>query len=1083
MILDNTAAGTKKVHEWISDYTEAGAIDAVTGYFTIGALAWLSEQVNDKVAAFRFVIGDIASHTMANAHRPLDLLNERVSADSAFSLASAAKKAVAFLSQDKVLAKTVEPNFCHAKCLVFKPSKKDDRDCYYVAGSSNLTEAGIGLKQTNNVELNLAETGNNDQYRNLVKWFDDLWNKPETHFDKTVAGTDGKETTVNFKQYLIDEISKVFQRYTPLELYLKVLAELFSDPADDDPDFARHFGKLENTAIWEALYEFQKKGALSLIRMLQKHGGAILADAVGLGKTFTALAVIKFAQFKGREVVVICPKKLEQNWRQYRHRQGSRFESDRFDYLLRFHTDMNADRLATYDDTADTLFVSDKPKLFVIDESHNLRNDKSARYQFLAEKILAKNPDAQILLLSATPINNSLLDVRNQFKLIAKGANDGFKETLSVNSLEKLFADAQKEMNRWMEKNGRQIPELIAALPHAFFRLTDALTVARTRLMIQQTPEGVHLAFPRKTAPENFFETPVAFGHYKDFDGLLAQFPPSLSAYLPAYYADRTSNIAIRDEAKRDFFLVRMMFVLLVKRLESSWVSFAQTIGTIRAVHQAVLAKVRAYENLPDLSDLSDLADPSDLFDEDDDEDAFNIGKRKVRIAEIADIGHLDAFKRDLKKDLDALDKLNATLEIFKRRIDAEQDAAPSADTKLQNLIDLIRRKQASGEGNPKVLIFTTYADTAEYLFRELSRRGLRRLAVVTGSECKDDAGYSGKKFTPILERFAPVASGKTQSPENAIDILIATDVLSEGQNLQDADFAVNYDIHWNPVRVIQRVGRIDRLGSPNPEIYSANFWPAEDVEGYLTLRKRVEDRMATMRLMGSEVPKDFTDTFAQKAAAPDFESQQIKRMLEQMKVSLDDIETADTSLGFNDLSLDRFRQDWLYAERAARERFTAIPNGVFTGFKAEDGAAPGLIAFLGFPARKHGSSASYAEHRFAYIDAQGGVVLSRREEILGVLAAHKNAPRLVPAAIDAGDPTTIATLSQNLRAWLEKEGCQTATIEIADLLGGTATPVTSSAKTMHTEQRFQPKNFDLICWFVLNPSDPSDHSNPSNPS
>ena len=1066
MILDNSTANTKKIHEWIYEYTEAGAFDAVTGYFTIGALAWLSEKVNDRVAAFRFVIGDIASRATANAARPLDLLNERATADTAFGLATAARKAVEFLRQDKVLAKTVEPNFCHAKCLVFKPAKNVERNSYYIAGSSNLTEAGIGLKRANNVELNLTETGGNYQYKDLVRWFDALWEKPETRSVKTIAGPGGVETKINFKEYLIAEISKVFAQYTPLELYMKVLSEFFPDDPED-PAFLKQLGRLENTAVWNTLYEFQKKGALSLVKMLQKHGGAILADAVGLGKTFTALAVVKFAEFQGRQIVVVCPKKLEWNWRQYLEHQGSRFESDQFDYFIRFHTDLSEERLETYGDTADKFFTSDKPKLFVIDESHNLRNDKSARYQFFAEKILAKNPDAQVLLLSATPINNSLLDVRNQFKLLAKNADNGFEKSPGVKSVDNLFANAQRALSEWAREPGGGIPGLIAKLPKNFFDLTDALTVARTRPMIQRTAEGENLVFPAKNAPENIFETPVAFGNYENFDDLLDRFPPCLSAYQPAFYAGMTADKAIEDEASRDFFLVRMMFVLLVKRLESSWVSFYQTLESIRDVHQQTLAKIKQYEENPsDPSDLTDSSDPTDLFDEED--DMLFIGrKRKIEIAEIAKKGNLAAFKKDLKKDLDALGLLITNLEIFKRKTALEKGDA-SADTKLQNLIALIRKKQASGKnnGNPKVLVFTTYTDTADYLYNELRRRGFQRLALVTGTLCKA-ANYSGPRFEPILERFAPLAKKSGKTAGEPVDILVATDVLSEGQNLQDADFVVNYDIHWNPVRVIQRVGRVDRLGSPNSEIFSANFWPARDVEEYLALQKRVEDRMAVMKLMGSEVPKNFTETFAKKADAPDLESRQVARMLEQMKVSMEDIETRGENFGFNNLSLERFRQDWLYAQRAARENFCAIPNGVFTGFKSET-AAPGLVALLGSPVRAPGSAERYKDLRLAYINGKGEPVLSRHDDILQLLATHKDAPRRVSAALETGDPAAVSALSKNLRDWLEKEGLKTATADIVDIFTGTATPVKMAAKTARAEEEFQAHNFELVCWFMV---------------
>jgi len=274
MILDNENSNLK-VHEWIAKYTEEGTVDIVTGYFTIGALAYLSRQVNHKITNFRLVLGDIVNFDKEE-NRLLDLLNENITIEAALRLNSLSKEAVSFLKQDQVQAKTLEPNFCHAKCYLFTPEKKDDRDKYFISGSSNLTEAGIGLKHTNNLELNIAETGNNNQYKELVEWFEALWHKPQAHKEKTIFFKDGSVQKIDFKKYLINEIEKIFIEYTPREIYYKVLFELFGNQIleiENDPEFNRQVGRLENTVIYDALYEFQKKGVLSLIRMLQKYKG------------------------------------------------------------------------------------------------------------------------------------------------------------------------------------------------------------------------------------------------------------------------------------------------------------------------------------------------------------------------------------------------------------------------------------------------------------------------------------------------------------------------------------------------------------------------------------------------------------------------------------------------------------------------------------------------------------------------------------------------------------------------------------------------------------------------------------------
>lgn len=710
MLLDNEEK--KKVHKWISKYVNEGSFDVVTGYFTVGALAWFSRQLNDQMKNFRFVLGEIV-HQDKRREKALDLLNENISVESALELHQLAREAVFFLRQEKVLARTLEPNFCHAKAFIFKSKDKDPQQNYYISGSSNLTEAGTGLKETSNVELNVGEFGSSAQYGEIVGWFDDLWKRPEAHTDKVIVelDEDGNEIkrTVDFKEYLIDEIGKIFESYSPHDIYFKILFELFKEQLltdQQDPDFTFQMGRLENTVIYNALYDFQRKGVLSLIKMLQNYNGAILADAVGLGKTWSALAVMKFFQLQGREVIVLCPKKLEANWRQYLRKQESRFEKDQFDYFIRFHTDLEPDRMEKYKDRADTFFVNDQPKLFVIDESHNLRNDKGKRYRFLINDILAKNEDIKVLMLSATPINNTLLDIRNQFKLIVQGQNDGFAESIGIRNLEALFRDAQKAFNQWSQDEVNQIGDLIENLDRRFFSLTDNLTLARTRKMIEgKQPE---LVFPSKKKPTNLFVTPKEIGNYEDFDELFKHFPQKLSGYQPSMYLVwEEVEDTLKNEKQREFFLARMMYVLLVKRLESSWKSFQSTVDSILDHHQNALDKIKTYQKLKKDSEIED-EDQFEMFEEDEDGsellDSLSIGKKRpIKLSEIDENNMLDAYKQDLKEDIEEMEALKINLERFEDRITKELQKPSnhqSADTKLQKLIEIIKKKRASGKNN-----------------------------------------------------------------------------------------------------------------------------------------------------------------------------------------------------------------------------------------------------------------------------------------------------------------------------------------------------------------------------------------------
>ncbi|WP_164994287.1 helicase-related protein [Candidatus Kuenenia stuttgartiensis] len=1129
MILDNKNEN-KKVYQWLKEYTESGKIDIVTGYFTVGALSYLSHQINEKIQAFRMVLGDIVNIDMMQ-DRTIDLLSENIAIEAALKLSSVAKEAVEFLKQEKVEAKTLEPNFCHAKVYLFNP-EKDDRHKYFISGSSNLTEAGIGLKETNNIELNIAETGNNNQYLELVKWFDELWKSKEAHKSKTIVDESGKKHTTPFKEYLIEAIERIFIKYTPKQLYYKVLFELFGNQLlteQDNPEFNRQVGRLENTVIYNTLYDFQQKGVLSIIRMIQKYDGAILADAVGLGKTWSALAIMKFFQMQGREIILVCPKKLQHNWHRYRRHQNSKFEKDQLEYFIRYHTDMHTERMERYTDIADKFFVSEKPKLFVIDESHNLRNGKSQRYNFLVNEILKKNDDAKVLMLTATPINNTLIDIRNQFKLVKQGNTDGFYESHSIRNVDHLFNRAQHAFFKWREGENLKIADFIKILPSDFFRLTDSLTVARTRPMIEKQNTG--LFFPKKRKPENIFVTPKQIGNFDSFEELFDHFPPLLSGYQPTFYIEQSEYVEkIHDERQRDRFLVKMLYILLVKRLESSWFSFHSTVGKILAHHQNALDKINQYEQGKKNVEIEDAFE-QDIFDEDEQEDLaddLSLGKKRpISLAEIDSAGNLGNLKKDLKKDIDALDLLNRNLLRFRDDLTAETKKPrnyKSKDEKLQSLIEKINEKRDAGknENNPKVVIFTVYKDTAFYLFDQLIKRGFKDLAVISGDVSKtDSSAHETKLFEPILERFAPFTklfnekewSFIPSSPnltkdkqytewlewlsendkktyeqiKNPIDILISTDVLSEGQNLQDCDMVINYDIHWNPVRVIQRMGRIDRLGSPNKEIFGINYWPSDNINTYLNLKGRIEERMAMMKLAGSEVNLEFSDSFKEMATDADFEHKMNEKMLKQMQTSWDDIEGHESGLGFDNLSLEDFRQDLLAELQKDENFYKRMPKGVYTGFKADKSICPenGIIALLGFPAKPPKAlSYEYQTYDLIYIDKEGKQVLLNQKEVLDALSLHKEESRFVPEAIEKGEEEAIGGLVNTLKKWLEAQSTEEEILEdgtvkkragsetkdiLSKLKTGDSLTLTRVKQNISVSEKYQLQNFDLITWFLVN--------------
>lgn len=1119
MLIDKESSH-QTVYKWIEDHTDEGKLDVVSGYFTVGALAWLSKRMRDKVTAFRFILGEMVDYS-GKEPDALDLLNEDLSLDGALQLNDLAREAVEFLKLDSTSIKTLEPNFCHAKLFLFQHTNGRAQFNYYVTGSSNLTESGLGMKPTSNVELNHADFGAGD-FKDYVRWFEDLWNSEKAHGKKTILHDDGRKEKVDFKGYIIQQIERIFQTHTPRDIYFKILFELYgSDMSleENDADFNRKIGRLENTAIYKRLYEFQKKGVKSLIRMIDKYGGAILADAVGLGKTWTALAIIKHYEIEGFQSVVLCPKKLEQNWSKFFERDNL-FYSDDFDYCMRFHTDLQDDRwehpkYAGRNRLDLAAFRNSKPLLLIIDESHNLRNNKSARYEWLVNELLKrKQGKLKVLLLSATPINTSLRDLRNQFKLLVRNDDYGFKESdIAIGSIDYVFRRSTKAMADWQAEGIMRIGALIEKLPGEFMRLTDALLVARNRKWVASIEKDLH--FPQKAKPENVFVTPKQMGTFESFEELFASFPARMSAYLPSFYIEEEKPTKVtQDERQREHFLVKMLQILLTKRLESSWKSLSLTVAKILDHHENALDKVQAFEKN---HTKDDVFQPRFEWDEEEEAEMekYTLGKkRRIPLSDIAKAGKLQAFKKDLKDDIAKLRQVKNNLESFEEKIVKELRRPhnyASADTKLEELIQRIRHKQSSGS-NPKVIVFTVYADTANYLYDQLIARGFNGVAMVTGQGSRGD-GVEGetKYFEPILERFAPYTKlyrekdwrdfRTTKSPKDGyddwlewvqkhhpevyakvqqpIDILIATDTLSEGQNLQDCDLVINYDIHWNPVRVIQRMGRIDRLGSPNALIHGINFWPTKDIDSYLYLKDRIEARMAAMRLAGAEVDVNFSNEFKEIAEDESLEKRQEAQMLRHMEHTLDETVLEEKSLGLDDFSMENFRQE-LEQALDRSEEYRNLPRGIFSGVAADDRALKekGLVALLGTPRRPpNARNYRYQRYELIYVREDGSPAILTMKDLLGAMSIRlPEAETFVNEDLRKGAPAEIKRWKGAIEQWLKAQTSQVedgaATSASSALLSGLAAGDLKAVKVIKKEETpdamYRPENFDLVCWLTV---------------
>lgn len=1093
-----------------------GELNIVTGFFTIKGLNFIKEIMADSTK-FRLVLSKMAGYSKEDDGAcAIDLLSEDNGITSMLTLSEDAQEAVDFLSRDNVAIRAITEAFCHAKSYIYKDNHQPAFDSY-LTGSSNLTEAGLGLIPTRNVELNVAEMGHSDTFESHQTWFDELWNGIE---DKEMIPSDPrdpKSEKISVKQYFINLISDtILKTYTPEDIYYKILFEYFkADITVENPEMQKDISLLQNTVIYkDTLFDYQQKGVISLIQMLEKYGGAILADAVGLGKTFSALAVMWYFQNKGYTVAVFCPKKLQQNWEQYQEFAGSRFEKDHFHYIVNFHTDLQGNRLANKTKGSLSFLQNQNKLLVVIDESHNLRNDKSDRYKMLLDDIIALNDDRRIvkvLQLSATPINNKLTDVRNQFSLIGHGQERAFDEEFGIESLKNLFQDAQKKYTSWTEQDNRTIGGLIKKLPTKFFNLTDRLIVARTRKMVEETTQS-DLGFPKQKEPVNIYQGISELGDYKDFhdiyDALLAS---NLTAYKPSMYMGKTDVSNWQDDSFREASLVKMMATLFTKRLESSWYACLTTIEKVFNVHKETLRRVNAYLNGGEA--VMTVTTSGVITDEDEDlEDVkTSLDKGRIDLSQMKDIAK---FKEDLEYDVEKLQAFYDNICCFRDQFEQGE----KQDDKLEELRKIILDKQ--NRSNKKLVIFTAFTDTAEYLYHQISKDPVlkAKMACVSGQHTITPEG-STSDFRTILQRFAPKSKLYKEkdwtglyacqddafsaahfnmetkkwnvsydewlailpeiSPEtdylvkNEIDILIATDCLSEGQNLQDADLVVNYDIHWNPVRLIQRFGRIDRIGSENEYIGSVNFWPASDYDEVLKLANRINDRMAAMAIVGAEtldVNKQIKETMSDNPLI----DENTKKLLEQMQKNISDIEQPQTVTLAN-LSLETFRQDLLEYLNSHKDFFLSMPIGAFSGFSVErslfENIPESLVALVGYPHHKpHERGKKYEE---LYLicqpvdkNAQTSIEEVNVAQTLDFLRNHKNQNTYLPEWIEKPNKERVDKLSAILKEWMQAKIPHQAVTNIKDKLKRkTLTPITTEKNSQLLEDKFQLSNFDLIAW------------------
>ena len=945
-IVDNMR---RRMGDVLADRLTAGAeLAIVSAYFTIYAFEALREAL-EGAGRTRFLYGEprgVGEVDPAGGQARTFRLTDDGGVDLARTLAQKPlARACAAWIEDRVEIRTVErANFLHGKLYHVAGA---DAAAAALVGSSNFTRRGLGYGAAPNVELNLEVRRPGDRAA-LLRWFDALW------ADETL--------TRDARREVLDALERLGAAQAPEFVYYKTLFHVFEDWLAERGarDGLLHDVHLYDTEVWKRLYEFQKDGATSAINRLLRHRGCIVADSVGLGKTWTALAVIKFFELRNERVLVLCPKKLEDNWLRYAAWAGARnnpFAADRLAYTVLAHTDLSRDGgPAGQIDLAG--FNWGAFDLVVIDESHNFRNEgrdrideagrtvRRSRYNRLLEEVIGGGVRTRVLMLSATPVNTGLRDLRNQIYLMTEKRGDAFREALGIGSLQDLFGVAQREFLAWERERraGRAVDrnDLIGRLGADFLALLDAVTIARSRAHVRRFyPEAEKAAggFPERARPRNLHPPTDSEGalSYDDLHERIGRF--RLAVYAPSQYLRDASALdeekeRLRfDQRDRERFLVAMMRVNLLKRLESSVHAFALTA-------ERILEKMDALDRRIEDWRARGAREPEEVdagpeIDEEDEE--FTVGRgRRYRLDEL----EIDRWQADLREDRAIFAELH--------RRAAQVTAA--RDAKLAALEALLAEKVANptadrdGRPNRKALVFTTFADSARYLYDRIasgpvhSRHGAHVALVTGGAGNLSTAGVSS--FADILARFAPRAQ-ESAAPggEAEIDVLVATDCLSEGQNLQDCDLVVNYDIHWNPVRLMQRFGRIDRLGSRSRRVAMTNFWPTEDLDRYLDLRNRVEARMALADAAATGLDDPLAAEGAEEAVQGelDFRGAQLKRL----RAEILDVEEAEGGISMNDLTLDDFLADLLQYVQRNRAALEAAPLGIYAVVEAGGGEAP----------------------------------------------------------------------------------------------------------------------------------------------
>lgn len=921
---------------------KGGKVSIAASYFTLYAFVELKKELS-KLEEFRFIFTKPLSPTVLDKD-PLSIIygeNEEKEYRMNLTQGSIARSLVKWIKEKasiKAITKDkIEGNLYHIE-------NPNDSQVGLVGGAPFST-TGLGFTNSANHYINTSFS-DKEMTDKLFLTFESIWTN--------------EEILTDVKEDIINKLQLLYRENTPEFIYYVTLYNLFKEYLESNQDFTdlMQATGFENTLVWNKLYNFQRDGVKGAINKIEKFGGCIIADSVGLGKTFEALAVIKYYELRNNRVLVLAPKKLYENWSVYRlNDRRNILAEDRFSYDLLNHTDLSRDGGYSGDINLEHVMWGNYD-LIVIDESHNFRNnvarnDRVTRYQKLMNDIIKSGVKTKVLMLSATPVNNKLDDLKNQIAFITEGKDDALTRTANIKSISQTVRIAQTQYNKWskLDENERTTERLLDILNSDYFNLLDSLTIARSRRHIEKYYNMKDIGkFPNRLIPINKKEAideDNNFPPMEDINNEILRL--SLAVYSPMHYIlphmresySEKYDTKIRGgnvfkQIDRENSLIHLMKSNLLKRMESSIYAFRLSLENLIGNVDFHIEKIDNYD--PNIH----LRDDIKNIDIEDPELADALIGSKVKILP-KDVD-LIRWKQDLLFDKEVLTKI----------LERAKEIDPARDRKLNRIKQMITDKinNPINLHNKKVLIFTAYADTAKYLYKHISQDVLKNyglhVALVTGSEKPLTTMQMEKvNFNNVLTNFSPLSKEREKimpGMAEEIDILIATDCISEGQNLQDCDYLINYDIHWNPVRIVQRFGRIDRLGSKNEDIQLVNFWPPMELDDYINLASRVKSRMQIMDVSATGEENIISENSNEMK---DLEYR--RKQLEKLQNEVIDLEDVTGTIGLTDFTMDDFRMDLINYMEDNGQEVEEAPLGIYSltrneNSKLKEEIQPGVI-------------------------------------------------------------------------------------------------------------------------------------------